>query len=550
MQDRSDAQLLLEYAERSEEAAFREIVQRHTDFVYSAALRQTESPEQARDVTQSVFTDLARKAKALSEKLAPESSLAGWLYRSTRFAALKGLRSDRRRVAYERQAMEHVATFAEPAPDWGNVRPLLDEAMTGLSDEERDALLLRFFKNNDFRTVGHALGISDDAAQKRVSRALEKLREQLSRRGIQTSAGALSVVITANAVQAAPVGLAAAVSSAALVPAAGLTTGLTATKILAMTTLQKTLITAAVAVAVGAGIYEGSQAARLRTTVETLRQQQAPLADQIAQLTKARDDANNALAAAREENDRHRENSSDLAKLRAKLAQMENDSREFSKLKSTIADDKTLTSVVSWKQRVDQLRARLEQTPESKVPELQLVTEEDWLNAARGKLESDVDYRRALSTLRGAGENKIAQMMYKALKSYVKENGGALPAELTQLKTFLPPGTDDALFQRWEIAPASTIKSLGLGGDVLITEKSAIDDVFDMRHAVGPYGTGTTDFLSSETRDIVSPLWKAFRADHNGHEPDEIAELMPYATSPEQQAAVQKMVLQHYSDAK
>ena len=550
MQEHSDVQLLREYAQHCEEAAFREIVQRHADFVYSAALRQTESPDQARDVTQSVFTDLARKAAAVAQKLTPESSLAGWLYRSTRFAVLKGLRADRRRLAYERQAMEHLATLAEPAPDWENVRPLLDEAMTGLSDEDRDALLLRFFKNHDFRSVGRALGISDDAAQKRVSRALERLREQLSRRGIQTSAAALSIIITANAVEAAPLGLVAAVSSAALVPGTGLASGLTATKILAMTTLQKSLITAAIAVAVGAGVYEGRQASRLRTTFEALQHQQAPLADQIAQLTKARDDANNLLAAAREENARLRESGADLPKLRAKLAQLENDSRDFAKLKSTIAEDKTLTAVVSWKQRVDQLRARLDQTPESKIPELQLLSEEDWLNAARGKLENDTDYRKALSILRGDGEDKFAPTLQKALKDYMKQNGNAVPTELSQLKPFLPPNTDDALLERWEIAPASTIKSLGLGGDVLITERAAVDDVFDRRHGIGPYGLGTTDFLSSETRLIIEPLWKAFTADHNGHDPDEIAQLMPYATSPEQQAAVQKLLLKQNTDSK
>jgi RNA polymerase sigma factor (sigma-70 family) len=550
MQRHADAQLLRDYAQCGAEAAFREIVERHADFVYSAALRQTESPDQARDITQTVFTDLARKAATVSQKLTPESSLAGWLYRSTRFAVLKGLRADRRRLAYERQAMEHLATFTEPAPDWEDVRPLLDEAMTGLSDEDRDALLLRFFKNHDFRSVGCALGISDDAAQKRVSRALEKLREQLSRRGIQTSAAALSVVITANAVHAAPIGLAAAVSASALVPGAGVATGLTATKILAMTTLQKTLITAAITVAVGAGIYERSQASRLQSAVDALKQQQAPLADQIAQLTKARDDANGLLATAREENARLRENSSDLPKLRAKLAQLENDSRDFAKLKSTIADDNTLTSVVSWKKRVDQLRARLDQTPESKIPELQLLTEEDWLNAARGNLDTDTDYRKALSTLRGAGENKVALMLQRALKGYLKQNGDALPSDLSQLKPFMDPNTDDSFLQRWEIAPASTIKSLGLGGDTVITERAAVDDVFDLRHGIGPFGMGTTDFLASETRSIMEPLWKAFAADHNGQGPDEVTQLMPYATTPEQQIAIQKTVLKHNSDSK
>jgi RNA polymerase sigma factor (sigma-70 family) len=550
MQEYSDAQLLREYAHRGDEAAFREIVQRHTDFIYSAALRQTDSPDQARDVTQSVFTDLARKAAPLSKKFSPESSLAGWLYRSTRFAVLKSLRAERRRLVYETKAMEHLVTTAEPPPDWENIRPLLDEAMSALTDEDREALLLRFFKDHDLHSVGHALGVSDDAAQKRISRALEKLREQLSRRGFQTSAAALSLIISTNAIHAAPIGLATAISCAALLPAAGLGTGLTATKILAMTTLQKTFITSAIAIAVGAGIYEGHQASRLRTAVETIKLRQAPLADQISQLTKARDDASNLLAAAREENDRLRDQLSELPKLRAKVAQSENDSREFAKLKSTISDDKTLNSVVSWKQRVEQLRARLEQTPESKIPELQLVTEDDWLNAARGQLETDIDYRKALSTLRAAGENKFALMLQKALKNYMKQNGDAVPTELSQLRPFFSPNTDDSLFQRWEIAPASTIESLGLGGDTVITEKAAVDDNFDIRYGIGPYGLGSTDFLSSETRLIIEPLWKAFTTDHNGHEPDEIAQLMPYATTPAQQAAVRKMVVKHNAETK
>ena len=541
----SDLELLRAFARDQSQDAFTTLVQRHVNLVYSAAFRQVRCAQLAEEVTQSVFTDLARSAA----RLKPGTVLTAWLYEVTRRTGINMVRGEVRRQIREQIASE-MNVMSATNNDWSHIEPLLDEAMHALDETDRAALLLRYFENKSLREVGAALGASDDAAQKRVSRALEKLRQQLARRGIQTSAAALSVVITANALQAAPLGLAAAVSSAALLPAAGATTSLTATKILAMTTLQKGLITAAITVAVGAGIYERTQASRLRTAVDALKQQEAPLADQIAQFTKARDDANASLAAAREENARLRENSSDLPKLRAKLAQLENDSRDFSKLKATLDDDKTLTSVVAWKQRVDQLRARLDQVPESRIPELQLVTEEDWLNAARGKLETDIDYRKALSTLRGAGENKAGLMLQKALKEYMKQNGDAVPSELSQLKPFLPPNTDDALFQRWEIAPASTIKSLGLGGDTVITQRAAVDDVFDTRYGIGPYGFGSTDFLASETRNVMEPLWKAYAADHNGQGPDEVAQLMPYAQTPEQQAAVQKTVLKHNLDSK
>ena len=246
MQEQSDAQLLRDYAEHGGEPAFREIVTRHTDLVYSAALRCVNSSDLACDVAQSVFTDLARKARPLADKLVDNASLVGWLYRSTRFAALNQLRDDRRRLAHERQAMEQLLSNSETAPDWDRVRAVLDEAMDNLSDEDRDALLLRFFKNHDFRAVGRALGVSDDTAQKRVSRALEKLHEHLTRRGITTTATLLSAVIVANAVQAAPAGLAVTISAAAVLAGTTFATTTTATVTKAMALTKIKFITAAI----------------------------------------------------------------------------------------------------------------------------------------------------------------------------------------------------------------------------------------------------------------------------------------------------------------
>src|SRR5215471_8999570 len=108
MHEKSDAQLLREYAEDGNEDAFRELVARHTDLVYSAALRQVASPDLAWDVAQSVFTDLARKARSLLQKGNLHDSMAGWLYRGTRFAALNQLRDERRRQTRERQVMEQL----------------------------------------------------------------------------------------------------------------------------------------------------------------------------------------------------------------------------------------------------------------------------------------------------------------------------------------------------------------------------------------------------------------------------------------------------------
>src|SRR5262249_25799684 len=151
----------------------------------------------------------------LSPRLPMEVSLAGWLCRSARNQALNFRRNEFRRHSRERLAMEQLSPTSENAPDWEPLRPVLDAAMAELPEADYDPIVLRFVQNQDLRTVGRALGVSDDAAQKRVSRALDKLRQHLTRRGVTTTAGALSIAITANAVQAAPAGLAVTISTAA-----------------------------------------------------------------------------------------------------------------------------------------------------------------------------------------------------------------------------------------------------------------------------------------------------------------------------------------------
>jgi RNA polymerase sigma factor (sigma-70 family) len=329
MQEQSDIQLLREYAEEKREGAFRELVARHTDFVYSAALRQVNSPDLACDVAQAVFTDLARKARLVAEKKPEGNSLAGWLHRSTRYAALNHLRDTRRREANERLAMEQLIINSESAPDWDLIRPVLDEALDSLDDEDRAALLLRYFEKKSLREVGEALGTSDDTAQKRVSRATERLREFFSKRKVTIGASGLAVAISANSVQAAPAGLAAAISTAALAGTAVTTlTAVTATKTIAMTLLQKTVVTAALAIVAGVAIYQAHQASQLREQNQALQQQLAPLADQLQQLQHERDQASNRLAGMSEELALAKKNPSDVLKLRGEVTTLRKEKSE------------------------------------------------------------------------------------------------------------------------------------------------------------------------------------------------------------------------------
>jgi hypothetical protein len=207
------------------------------------------------------------------------------------------------------------------ANDWTHIEPLLDDAMAALDETDRSAVLLRYFENKSLREVGEALGASDDAAQKRVSRAVERLREFFSKRNVTIGASGLAVLISANAVQSAPLGLAATISAAAILAGTAVHTStvIAATKAIAMTTLQKTVITTALAVIAGAGIYEARQASQLREQNQTLQQQQAPLAEQIQQLQRERDDATNRLAGLRDELAKGKKNPSEVLKLRGEV---------------------------------------------------------------------------------------------------------------------------------------------------------------------------------------------------------------------------------------
>ncbi len=291
-----DRNLLRQYAEKHSQEAFAALVSRHVNLVYSVALRLVRSPQLAEEVSQSVFTDLARQAQGL----APDTILTAWLYQVARRTAIDVIRHESRRQLREQVAYELTAMNATAA-DWTHVEPLLDEAMQALDDTDRAAVLLRFFENKSLREVGAALGASDDAAQKRVSRAVERLREFFAKRGVAIGAGGLAVVISANAVQAAPAGLAAAISSAAVLAGTTVaaTTTATITKAIAMTTLQKTLIVTTLAVTAGAGIYEAHQASILRGQVQALQEQQS---EQIQRLQSERDDATHQLAALRDNN--------------------------------------------------------------------------------------------------------------------------------------------------------------------------------------------------------------------------------------------------------
>ena len=211
-----DMDLVRDFAANGSEAAFATLVGRHVNLVYSAALRRLGNAHDAGEVAQAVFIILARKAGSLGRG----TILSGWLYQTAQLTAANFHRAALRRQRREQEAFMQFSEQSEPDVSWHRLGPLLEEAMMRLGPKERDAVVLRFFENRTVREVASALGLREDAAQKRVNRATDKLRDYFIRRGVQVSTAALLASIGTHAVQAAPAALTKSITAVAVVKGA------------------------------------------------------------------------------------------------------------------------------------------------------------------------------------------------------------------------------------------------------------------------------------------------------------------------------------------
>jgi tetratricopeptide (TPR) repeat protein len=272
-----------------------------------------------------VFADLARDAGKLTNATGGSPILTAWLYAVTRRTAIDVIRKESRRQLREQIAVE-INDMNATSAEWTQIEPLLDDALAALDETDRSAILLRYFENKNLREVGAALGINDDAAQKRVSRAVEQLREFFVKRKVTIGASGLAVLVSANAVQSAPVGLALTISTAAALTgtAASTSTIIAATKTIAMTTLQKTLVATTLSIVAGVGIYEARQAAQLRDQNQTVQQTQATLTGQIQQLQKELEKGTNTISWLKRELAKNESNNAELLKLRGELGVVRN----------------------------------------------------------------------------------------------------------------------------------------------------------------------------------------------------------------------------------
>ena len=247
MSELDDHQLLAEFTQAASEPAFATLVERYVNLVYSTAFRRTSNAHHAEEITQAVFIILARKAKTLS----PRVVLSGWLYQTARLTAANFTKSETRRHHREQEAYMQSTVDESGNAAWREMAPLLEEAMGRLGQTDRNAILLRFFENKNSAEIGEALRMNEEAARRRVNRALEKLRRFLFKRGVTSGVSAMSEALSLHSVQVAPVGLAKMTSAIALAKGAaagGSTLALVkgALKIMAWTKAKTVAITSGV----------------------------------------------------------------------------------------------------------------------------------------------------------------------------------------------------------------------------------------------------------------------------------------------------------------
>lgn len=270
---------LRSYAESGDQADFAAVVHRLLPMVYRAALRRVQGDaHRAQDVTQLVFAALARNARSLAH----HPDLAGWIFTTTRFLAAKTLRSERRRSARERAAA--MSEFSEPsdaAPTDTSLPVLLDEIVADLKQVDQQVILLRFHRGLRLTEIGERLGLTENAVQKRLERALDQLKEKLSRRGVTSTAAALALAFDQQAAVAVPAGLSALSTQAAVTWGATGSMG-----ILGFMSASKLQICAVIALA-GAGsvglVWQHHETERLRGA---LRQQSAIVGTKAAELER------------------------------------------------------------------------------------------------------------------------------------------------------------------------------------------------------------------------------------------------------------------------
>lgn len=322
----------------------------------------------------------------------------------------------------------------------------------------------------------------------RIDRGLERVRLSLGRRGVVSTASAIGLAVASQSAGAAPIGLVSTITAACV--AAPATGGVIL--LMSATVLKYTMIAAVLAGATGV-VLQHNEIRRLRS--ENVR---------LAAAATPKPAPEAALRASNAEADR----------LRAEVV----------RLKASPA--------ASWQERAELLRDLLARLPEQNIPEISLATEDDWLTAVRGKLETADDYRRAFAVLRDICVERFSGMLYAALRKFVAANPGQFPTNVSDLESYMNQKVAPGIWARYTVAPAAAVANVGVG-DMIIIPVSVIDPTFERDHAVGSKGRGS----SSAGSGVLMSLERAY-FNANGKWTSEPSQLMPFATTDREKAAV------------
>ncbi|HVS54439.1 MAG TPA: sigma-70 family RNA polymerase sigma factor [Opitutaceae bacterium] len=509
----TDEDLLRRYTDDGSEPAFAELVERHLNLVYSVARRHVPSSSLAEDVAQTVFIELARNARRIKSG----TPLIAWLHVVARRSAINATRADARRRSREQAAAElgtaserHESAMKSRPSDWAEVEPLLDEAVESLTAADRAALLLRYFENKSLREVGAALGTSDDAAQKRVSRAIEQLRRFFLRRGVAATAGSLASDLSAHALQVAPAGLAGSITATSSI-AAHATTGAVTT--FTMTALHKVILGGALVAVVGGAVFEGNALRAQRTDMMALRQRADALATQ-----------------GRKVRQQHADALSRLSEVQKRL-----DALAAASLPP--ADATIETQMNAWLERVARLKELREQRPDLGIPEISFLPDESWFQSARDlRLETEDQIRDAFAALRNRAEYAFNAKLRAALAAYLDAHDGTLPDDAHELAAFFDPPVNPALLDRYKMAAHGKIADVS--GGTVIEQHSPLDFTRDTMWDIGLHGIGSESALSA----YVIKAIESFTDTNNGVKPTSPEQLQPYLPAPVDAARLQPYV--------
>src|ERR1035437_4957277 len=305
-----------------------------------------------------------------------------------------------------------------------------------------------------------------------------------------------------------------------------------------MTPLQKAIIGTTLALTVGTNLYQGHHNSKLRDRLQTAREQLAQLTEQARQLTNERDSTFQSVEALRAEKDRVSRNGAEEVRLRGEVARLRTNAYEIARLKAKAnseSNDPAAATAKSWTERVKRLKEFVERTPDAKIPEFQFLTTEDWLTA-RG----DND-RQTLCHLRELAESRFSNQLQAGLRKYLEAHNSQAPTDLAQVQPYFEPPIDNAVLQQWKSAPASEVPYVRMGtSDWIVTQKaSPIDEEYDLRMVINLTGNC---FTSNDSVRLLFPAIGAFQKANGGRDYENLSQLIPYVTMPEQRAALDRLL--------